>query len=137
MNIATVNERRMRMVIIVLAVGHLAMGLWQIFSPATFYKRIGGFGPYNDHYIRDVATFYLAFGLVLLGSAQRIAWRVPILLFGVAQYAFHFLNHLFDIGDSHPGWVGPVDAVSLLVLLAVFVWALRSLRPRTGRARLR
>jgi hypothetical protein len=89
-------------------------------APKTFYEEIGPFGPYNDHYVRDNATIYLALGIVLLVAVARERWQVPVLAFGALQYGLHVLNHLWDIDDADPTWVGPVDAI-VLALIGVFL----------------
>jgi uncharacterized protein DUF4345 len=124
-----VTGQRIRWALFALAAGQLALGLWMLISPGTFYRWLGAFGPRNDHYLRDVATFYLASGVVLIAAIRRPRWRRPVLLFATLQYAFHFVNHLVDIGDSDPSWVGPVDAVALgltgATFAALFVWTKR------------
>ncbi len=97
----------------------------QAASPASFFEAIGGFGVRNDHYIRDVATFYLALGIVLFVAVPRPTWRVPVLLLASFEYGFHVINHVVDVASSTPAWVGPVDAVSLAVAAGIFVWTLR------------
>jgi hypothetical protein len=119
----------MRTLILVASVYHLALGAFMVAAPKTFYEEIGPFGPYNDHYVRDTATFNLAFGVVLLVALVRERWRVPVLAFGALQYGFHVLNHIWDIDDADPTWVGPVDAI-VLALIGIFLgWlALRRYR---------
>lgn len=41
----------------------------------------------------------------------------------MAQYAFHLLNHIKDIGNSDPGWVGPFDVGIIAVALLLFATA--------------
>jgi len=104
-----------------LAATQLALGLWMAVSPRSFFDAIGPFGAYNDHYVRDVATWYLAFGAALAVAVRRPSWRAPLLGLAVLQYGLHTVNHLVDIGDADPGWVGVFDAVTLgltTVLLA-------------------
>jgi hypothetical protein len=122
------SEGRVRAALILLGTGHLALGVWQVVAPSSFFIRFAAFGVQNDHYIRDVATLYLALGPALLGAARRPSWRVPILFFAVLQYGFHLVNHLVDIGDAHPRRLGPLDAFSLLVVAALLVLLLREAR---------
>jgi hypothetical protein len=107
---------------------NIALGAWQIASPDTFFRRVAAFGVENDHLIRDVGTLYLALELALLASVRKPSWRVPVLFFAVLQCTFHLVNHLVDIGDSNPGWIGPADAASLLIVGAVLVGLLRAAR---------
>lgn len=118
----TIAERRMRAALLVLGAGHLALGLWQALSPGTFFRAFAAFGPRNDHYIRDVATLYLALGLVLLAAVRRPSWRPPVLLFAVLQYGFHLINHVVDVADAHPGWIGPADVAALAVVEALLIY---------------
>jgi len=123
------GEGTIRGALLVLAASQLGLGVWMAVSPRTFFS-VAGFGTRNDHYIRDVATFYVALGAVLLVAAlPRPSWRVPVLAFATLQYGLHFVNHLIDVGNGHPGWVGPLDAASVgagaLAFSAVLVAALR------------
>ena len=59
----------------------------------------------------DLATFYLALGAVALVAVRRASWRVPVLALALVQYALHSLNHLIDIGESDPSWLGPANFV--------------------------
>ena len=122
------KDASLRLALTALGLGHLALGVWQIVSPDTFFRRIAAFGAQNDHLIRDVATLYLALGLALLAAARRPSWRVPVLFIAVIQYGLHFVNHVADIGDAEPAWIGPADAASLLIVGAVFVVLLRAAR---------
>ena len=94
--------------------------------------RWGGFGPFNDHYVRDVSTFYLALVLALVVASRRPSWRAPVLWVALLQYAFHAVNHVVDVGDAEPGWVGPADVISLAIGAAAFALLLAA-GNRTGR----
>jgi hypothetical protein len=109
---------------VVLGVYHLALGVLMMAAPGTFFRRIGGYGVRNDHYIRDTSTFYLALGAVMLLAVRRPRWRVPLLVFAVLEYAAHLGNHLADVSKSHPAWQGPFAVGSLVVLLALLGWLL-------------
>jgi hypothetical protein len=47
-----------------------------------------------------------------------------VLAFAGLQYGFHLINHIVDIGESDPGWLGPGAVVSLTLLgaLIVYLW---------------
>jgi hypothetical protein len=91
----------------------LVTGLALAFTPRVFYDAIADFGPRNEHDLRDMAAFYLASALVLALAAGRPSWRAPALALVGLQYALHALNHLADVGDADPSWVGPFDLVTL------------------------
>jgi Domain of unknown function (DUF4345) len=109
---------------------HFAIAALMIFAPHTFFSNIGPFGTQNDHYLRDTATFNLAFGVSLLIAYRRPAWRTPVLFCVALQFALHAINHLADIGAAHPHWLGPFDFASLALSAAALAWLAReSTRP--------
>jgi hypothetical protein len=115
----------MRPLLIAFGIGQLVLGLLLWLTPGFFYDEIGPFGARNDHYMADVATFYLALGTATLVSVRRVSWRVPVLALALVQYTLHALNHLIDIGESDPGWIGPADFVSLALGALLLAWMLR------------
>lgn len=120
----------MRIGIVGFAAYHFAIAGLMIFAPHTFFTDIGPFGTQNDHYLRDTASFNLAFGVSLAVAYRRVQWRAPILFCVALQFALHTLNHLADIGSAHPRWIGPFDFASLLLATAALAWLARaSTRP--------
>jgi peptidoglycan/LPS O-acetylase OafA/YrhL len=114
----------MRPLLIAFGAGQLVLGLLLWLTPGFFYDEIGPYPPRNDHYMADLATFYLALGAVALASVSRERWRVPVLTLALVQYGLHSLNHLIDIGDSDPSWLGPANFVSLLLTTVLLGWML-------------
>jgi hypothetical protein len=111
--------------LLALAAVQAAVGLSQTLAPGWFYETIANFGPRSDHTLRDVATYYLASALALWLAASRPSWRVPVLVLVLAQYVLHTVNHLVDIDEASPGWVGPADALSLIVVAGLLLWCLK------------
>jgi hypothetical protein len=107
------RERAASVATLALGLAQVGLGVWMAAAPRSFFSAIGGFGAFNDHYLRDVATFYLALGIGLVAAWRRPAWRVPVLWVAVLQYGFHLLNHVVDVGDATPSWAGPFDVISL------------------------
>jgi hypothetical protein len=116
------TRRALPAVLLILGLSQLALGLWMVISPGSFYDALGPFGERNDHYLADVATFYLALGAAALVAARRPGWRLPVLGFAAIQYTLHAVNHLVDIGEADPGWVGPFDFVTLALSAAGLAW---------------
>jgi hypothetical protein len=109
---------------------HFAIAALMIFAPHAFFTNIGPFGVQNDHYLRDTATFNMAFGVSLVIAYWRVSWRTPILCCVALQFALHAINHLADIGAAHPHWLGPADFISLALATALLAWLAReSMRP--------
>jgi hypothetical protein len=109
---------------------HLAIAALMVFAPHTFFTSIGPFGVQNDHYLRDTASFNVAFGVALAIAYRRVSWRTPILCCVALQFALHAINHLADIGAAHPHWLGPADFISLALATTLLAWLAReSTRP--------
>lgn len=117
---------RVGTLLLIFGVAQLALGAIMVVAPGTFFEEIGPYAPRNDHYIRDVSTFYLALGAVSLVAWRRTSWRVPVLVFALLQYALHSVNHLVDVGEADPEALGPVNLASLAITAALLAWALRA-----------
>jgi len=124
----------LRVTLACLAVSALVIGVQATVAPHSFYTGFpGGRGwvellpPYNEHLVRDVGGFYLAFGLLFAWAAVTLArslivplcvtWSVAALLHGV----FHAL-HLdgMSAGDAIAE-IGGLAAVLALPFLAIWV----------------
>jgi hypothetical protein len=116
------SDRALRAFLAVAAAANLLFGLWLAIAPRSVFDAIGDFGAFDAHAFRDVATWYLALGAALAIAVVRPRWRVPALVVAALQYGLHALNHLLDIGEAEPGWVGPFDVVALAAAAAVFAW---------------
>src|SRR5437868_1415515 len=104
-----------RVGLIVLGVSQIALGLWMVIGPGSFFAHLGAFGVRNDHYIRDYATFALALGVVALVAVRRVSWRLPVLTFAALQFTLHAINHVRDANKAFASTSGVGDAVSLAV----------------------
>jgi hypothetical protein len=99
--------------LLAVAAVQLATGLWLALAPRSFYSALADFGPRNVHDLRDMAAFYLASGVVLGVAVARPSWRAPALALVGLQFALHAVNHLVDVGDADPSWIGWFDLLSL------------------------
>lgn len=115
----------MRILLIVFAVTQTLVGLLLWLTPDFFHDEIGPYGPRNEHYMADLATFYIALGIVGFVAVRRLSWRVPILAFAVAAYTLHSLNHIVDVGDADPSWLGPANLASIALGTLLLAWMLR------------
>ena len=114
----------MRQAFVLLAAVQLFLGIFLAVAPGTFVDAIAPYGDADDHFLRDLATFYLAMGAALLLAVRRRAWRVPVLFLVGLQYALHTINHLIDIGGTDPGWLGAFNFVALALLTFVIGYVL-------------
>jgi hypothetical protein len=116
----------MRALLIAFAAIQVLTGALLWLAPGFFHDEIGPYGVRNDHYMGDLATWYLALGAAAFVAVRRVSWRVPVLAMSFLQYALHSLNHLIDVGEADPGWLGPANLVSLLLATLLLGWMLRT-----------
>ncbi|HYZ29349.1 MAG TPA: DUF4345 family protein, partial [Thermoleophilaceae bacterium] len=110
------NEHRLRAILMIAAVYHLLLGAFMFFAPGAFYDSFGKFPPENHHYIKDVATSYIALGFVFFVSVRRRSWRTPVLVFAALEYAIHALNHLIDVQDASSDFIGWFDFFAIALI---------------------
>lgn len=130
---ASPRGRAIRAGLAVLGLSSLAIAALQALAPAAFVEHVGPFGQVNAHYVRDVASWYGAAGVVLLLAVDRPAWRVPVLALALVQGVLHLVNHVLDVGEADPAWLGPGDAGLLLATLGVTWWLLAAVRREAER----
>jgi hypothetical protein len=119
-----------RVGLIAFAALNLVLALAMVLTPHLFFTDIGPYGSQNNHYLRDLATFYAAFGVAMAIAYSRPAWRAPILWCAALQSGLHAINHLVDIDNAHPRWLGPANFISLTLATCALVWLAReSMRP--------
>jgi hypothetical protein len=111
--------------LIVFGLTQIAVGLGLWLAPGTFFEEIGPFGVRNDHYMGDLATFYLALGAAGLIAVGSRRWRVPVLAVAFVAYVLHAINHLIDVGEADPGWLGPADLIGVAASAVLLGWMLR------------
>jgi hypothetical protein len=129
---ATFDERTLRIVVGALGVFHLLEGAWMFFAPDSFFDTIGRYGLENTHYVGDLGAFVLAYGVALLAAVGRPTWRGPLLAVGALWYAFHAVNHLFDVGEARSEARGIADTLLLAVGAMLLAW-LASVAERVAR----
>jgi hypothetical protein len=91
----------------------LALAVFMAAAPHAFYTSIGPFGAPNDHFVRDLATYNAALGAGLVIAIRHPSWRVPMLAILTVQFALHSINHLLDISNADPTWIGYFDFFAL------------------------
>lgn len=104
------------------------IGGWMVLAPGSFTTRVAPFGARNDHLLRDLASWELALAVIAALAVTRPTWRVPVVALALLHYTLHALNHLVDLGQADPAWVGVADLLSLSVGAAALVWLLQRVR---------
>jgi hypothetical protein len=115
----------------VLAIYELALGLWMVVSPRSFFDQVASFGFYPPHFIRDVSTWQVALGATLAVAASRPSWRAPLLAFATLQTGLHAINHWVDVNDASTLGIGLFDAIALtgFTALLALLWRAAALTP--------
>lgn len=119
------NESKMRQALLVLGLTQLAVGVWLLVDPDSFVDAIAPYGPADHHFLRDLGTFQAGVGIALLAAIGRPSWRPGVLFAAFAGSALHTINHLFGIGDTDPGWLGPANFIALVFLTGAYLHLMR------------
>ncbi|HEX2568189.1 MAG TPA: DUF4345 family protein [Polyangia bacterium] len=89
--------------------GSVANALWMLAAPRAWYHHLPAevpdFGPYNEHFIRDIGCAFLTVGASLAWAASRPALRRPLIAVGALFFGLHALLHIYD---SARAFVPPV-----------------------------
>jgi hypothetical protein len=118
-----------------LAILNLANGLWMIGDPSRWFTdlpaAVPDFGPYNEHFVRDVGAAFVAMAAALALAARRPAARLPLVGVVAVFYGLHAAAHVYDTVrgavDPHHWWTDLPGVYLPAVLFAVLVlWLARA-----------
>ncbi|MGH3557155.1 MAG: hypothetical protein ACRDTK_06630 [Mycobacterium sp.] len=112
-------------VVLAFGVYSTLIGLFMLLAPGAFFDTLGAFGPRNDHYIFDNASFELPLGLLLLAAVRWPTWRTPALVMATLHWALHSLSHIIDTGHADGRLVGLLEFVGLALGTILLIVALR------------
>ncbi len=116
-----------RAVAIVVGIGFIAVGVWAMVDPRSFFEALATFEPYNQHFLQDVGAFQIGLGVVLLLAGVPLrADGLTVALVGVGVgAALHTVSHVVgrDLGGT-PARDIPLFAATAVLLLAAggFHW---------------
>ena len=125
----------LRVSLLIVAVSALLPGLEGTLGPSSFYSSFPlGRGwvellpPYNEHLVRDVGAFYLAFAILFTWAAVTLAREliVPLCVawtVGAVLHAGFHITHLdgFSTGDAIAQTSGLLAVIALPVLATTLV----------------
>ena len=130
---ADVSRRSVRFGLAVLGLPTVLTGAWAVFAPRSWYSDYGegvgappsAFGQYNEHFVQDLGSGYLAVAAALLFAViwpTRDAVRVALIAF-VVQTVPHFVVHLIDQGQlTRGGYLGLNASLAIGLAIALWVW---------------
>lgn len=127
--------RRLRVGLAFLSLSALFPGTWALFSPESFFTDFPGLGnvwvgalpPYNEHLVRDVGAFFLAFGVLFAAAAITLGKRLVIysliagLVFAIPHLIFH-LDHLDGMEGADA--FGQMLVLGLVVVVPLYLLVL-------------
>ena len=108
---------------VALAAGALlvALGVWAMAAPRSFFTTLATFEPYNQHFLQDIGAFQIGLGAVLLLAVRSDADALAVALGGVGIGGLaHLVSHLIglDLGGA------PVRDIPFFSFLTVLLlWA--------------
>jgi len=125
----------------ILALGSAANGVWMLADPALWFTDLPAgvpdFGPYNEHFVRDVGAAFLTFGAALGWAARRPAARFPLVAVTALFFVLHAAGHVYDTArgfvDAHHWWLD-LPGVYLPALLFVVLTVLLARAPAPERS---
>ena len=101
---STLGTRMPRAVAIVVGVGFIALRLWVMVDPRSFFELLATFEPYNQHFVQDIGAFQVGLGMVLLLAGMPVrADGLTVALVGVGVgTALHTVSHIVgrDLGGT-------------------------------------
>ena len=130
-------------ILAVIAAGSAVNALWMLVAPRHWYEVVPGvadFGPFNEHFVRDIGCVYLTGGLALTWALFTRRWRFPLVAPVALFQGGHALLHVFDTArghvSAHHWWLDlPTIHLPAVLLLAVAVSAGRTARLTRAEAR--
>ena len=116
------SDRIPRAVAIVGGVTFIAVGVWAMVDPVSFFEAIATFEPYNQHFVQDLGAFQIGLGAVLLlAGVPGRADGLTVALVGVGVgAALHAVSHIVgrDLGGTPETDIPLFGAMAVLLLAA-------------------
>lgn len=98
-------------------------GATLLFAPLWFYRAIGDFGVFNQHYEGDAGAFLLPLGLGLLAAAYQPPKHPLLIWVGAVGSLAHACNHLYADVIEQPSMAHLFkETIPLFLLAALLLW---------------
>ncbi len=119
---STLGHRFPHVVAIAGGVGFVALGVWGMLDPRSFFDAVATFEPYNRHFLQDIGAFQIGLGVVLLLTSVSIPVDgLAVALLGVGGgAALHAVSHIVgrDLGGTPETDIPFFAALAVLLLAA-------------------
>ena len=97
----------------------VALGLWALFSPHSFFMDLAKYPPYNKHLFHDVGAFQIGIGATMIMALFRRDALGIVLLGTSIGTVLHAVSHIIDRnlgGKSTDPFT--ISAIAFAVLIA-------------------
>jgi len=116
---------RRRALLVFLIVVAIPLGLWAYFAPESWYTTFPGFGhrwlpplgPYNQHLVKDVGSWFLALTVLSALALTAAANDAVIRLTAATWLTFNIFHLVYHIQMLH--MYQPVDQVLNMIALGL------------------
>ncbi len=134
---SALGHRLPHAVAVVSGVSLVALGVWAMVAPRSFFEALATFEPYNQHLLQDIGAFQVGLGAVLLlAGVPARADGLTVALVGVGVGAvLHTVSHIVgrDRGGTPATDIPSFAALAVLLLAAgAFRWRYARLGPLTA-----
>jgi uncharacterized membrane protein len=86
-----------RVVTAVVAIFFIAIGIWAMVDPQSFYEQLATYPPYNEHLFHDAGAFQIGIGTALATALFRSRDGMRVALYGAsAGTVLHAVSHIID-----------------------------------------
>ena len=111
-----------RTVCLLTGVCYSAFGAFLFVRPYTFWRRFAPIGAFNEHYTRDVGSFLLPLGLLLVVAASDPRRSRVVVRLAAGGSGLHAVSHFLDGIGSTRDVISDLalSTAAVLLLLATF-----------------
>ncbi|HEV2126571.1 MAG TPA: hypothetical protein VGW38_27750 [Chloroflexota bacterium] len=132
---SALGHRLPRVIAIISGTAFVALGVWAMVDPRSFFDALAKFEPYNQHFLQDIGAFQVGLGVVLLlAGVPARADGLTVALVGVGiGTALHTISHIVgrDLGGT-PETDIPTFAIMAVLLLTAGAFRWRYARRSAG-----
>ena len=133
-----------RVLLAVLLLVALSLGLWAYATPRNWYDAFPGFGlrwvavtgPYNEHFVKDIGSMYLALGVLTANALWFAASDASVRITAAAWTTFNLLHLGYHVTmlQMYDGRDKVLVVTSLVILSLVSAALLLGLSRRARRS---
>lgn len=125
---------------IVLGVAAIANGTFMLIDPERWYLEVPGVtttGPFNQHFVRDIALIFLLLGGSFLLGVARPDLRVPFWAAPSIWLTGHALFHFWEVavgicGPSALARDFPAVTLPAIIGLSIMFWAIAEAQAKSS-----